>query len=136
MGDESLIVLDTHVLVWWLADALKLSTAAKKAIQAGAAKSEVLISAATILEIATLVRRQRLVLTTGFDEWLADLRELPELQIVPVNADIAARAGSFGTEVHGDPIDRLIIATALVSKAKLVSADATIRASRIVPTVW
>jgi len=131
-----LIVLDTHVLVWWLADASKLSATAKKIIQADVAKAEVLISAATILEIATLVRQQRLVLTTDFDEWLADVRELPELQIVPVTANIAARAGSFGTEVHGDPIDRLIIATALVSKAKLVSADATIRASKTVPTVW
>ena len=131
-----MIVLDTHVLVWWLADPSKLSIAAKKAVQSSVAKNEVVVSAASILEIATLVRRRRLMLAISFDEWLKEVSELPELQLLSVTPEIAARAGSFGPDVHGDPIDRLIIATAVVSKARLATADSNIRASNIVRTVW
>jgi len=130
------IVLDTHALVWWLSDPVKLTAAAKKAIQTAAADKEVLVSTASILEIATLVRRQRLELALSFDEWLDAVRQLPELQMMPITTEIAARAGSFDAAVHGDPVDRLIIATALASKAKLVTADKNIRASKIVATVW
>lgn len=131
-----MIVLDTHALIWWLSDPVKLSAPAKRAIQAAAANNEVLVSTASVLEIATLVRRQRLVLSIPFQEWLNDVRELPELRFVPVSTEIAARAGSFGVDVHGDPIDRLIVATAMTSKARLATADAGIRSLDIVRTVW
>lgn len=131
-----MIVLDTHALIWWLADSTKLTAGARKAIQVSAANNEVLVSAASVLEIATLVRRERLVLANGFEQWLDDVCSLPEVQIVPVSTEIAARAGSFGAEVHGDPIDRLIIATAQVVRARLVTADTNIRSSKVVATVW
>ena len=131
-----MIVLDTHAMIWWLADPSKLSTAAKKAIQTSVSNNEIFASTASILEIATLVRRGRLMLATDFNEWLDDVRQLPELQMLPVSTEIAARAGSFGPEVHGDPIDRLIIATAQIIKAKLITADANIRSAKIVTTVW
>jgi PIN domain nuclease of toxin-antitoxin system len=131
-----MIVLDTHALIWWLAEPAKLSAAARKIISDSAAKGVVGISTASILEVATLVRRKRLVLTTSVEEWLDDVRQLPELDLLPITAEIAARAGSFEENVHGDPIDRLIIATALAAKAKLVTADKQIRSLAIVNSVW
>ncbi len=131
-----MIVLDTHALVWWLADASQLSNKARAAIKIAARRGEVTASAASILEIATLVRRGRLALSLQLDDWLATARSLPELAITPVNADIAARAGSYGDGVHGDPIDRLIVATAQLGKARLVTADTAMRTQKLVPCIW
>ena len=131
-----MIVLDTHALVWWLADPAKLSAAARRAVLASAAEKEVAASTASVLEIATLVRRQRLILSVPFEEWLSDVRQLSELQLLPISVEIAARAGSFGSEVHGDPIDRLIVATALEFKSPLVTADSNIRSLPAVRTIW
>lgn len=136
MANAPLIQLDTHVLVWWLTDSRQLSSRARRAIGIAARQRQITASAASILEIATLVRRGRLVLTMTLEQWLADLRALPEITIVPVNAEIAARAGAYGDAVHGDPADRMIIATAQLGQARLVTADAAIRSLRVVPTIW
>lgn len=112
-----------------------LTRKARRAIQVAAESAAVLVSAASLLEIATLVRRGRLVLSTSPDRWFDDLASLPEVRIVPVNAEIALRAGSLGT-MQGDPIDRLIVATAVASETTLVSADERIRALDWVKTVW
>jgi PIN domain nuclease of toxin-antitoxin system len=131
-----MMVLDTHVLVWWLADPAKLSTKARRAVRSAAASRTVSASAASILEIVTLVRRGRLTLATSIDRWLEDVRSLPELQIEPITVEIAAKAGSFGDEVPGDPVDRLIVATAAVLGLPLVTADQRLRRRPPVPTIW
>jgi len=129
-------VLDTHAAVWWMSDSAKLSPKAKRAIQASISAGDLVMSAASVLEIATLVRRGRLELTRGFGDWLDDVQSLPELRIEPVTAAIAARAGSFDAEVQGDPIDRLIVATAIVLDESLVTADEHIRSLGRIRTIW
>lgn len=131
-----MIVLDTHVLIWWLADPAQLSPKARQQVKSAAQKRTLAASAASVMEIATLIRRGRLMLAVTFDEWLGDVRRLPELTIMPVSADIAARAGTYGDGVHGDPIDRMIIATAQLAKAPVVTADTAIRSLKIVQTIW
>ena len=129
-------VLDTHAAIWWMADATKLSTKAKRAIQSSISAGDLVMSATSVLEIATLVRRDRLELDRTLGEWLDDVQSLPELRIEPVTATIAARAGSFGDEVQGDPVDRLIIATALELDESLVTADERIQSLGWVRTIW
>jgi PIN domain nuclease of toxin-antitoxin system len=136
VGDEPVTVLDTHALVWWLADPAKLSLKARRAIQSAASAGELVVSAASVLEIATLVRRGRLTLSVALDQWLSDIQSLPELRIEPVTAEIAARAGSFDEEIQGDPIDRVIIATALLLRSSIVSADTRVRSVRWLRTIW
>jgi PIN domain nuclease of toxin-antitoxin system len=70
------------------------------------------------------------------DQWLADLRLLPELRLEPVTADIAQLAGSFENSLPGDPADRIIVATAVSLQAKLATADHRLGKSRLVETVW
>ena len=129
-------VLDTHAAIWWMADATKLSTKAKRAIQSSISAGDLVMSAASVLEIATLVRRDRLELGRTLGEWLDDVQSLPELRIEPVTATIAARAGSFEDEVQSDPVDRLIIATALELDESLVTADQRIQSLGWVRTIW
>lgn len=131
-----MIVLDTHVLLWWLSGAPQLSPAASLAVAEAASADRVIASTISVLEIATAARRGRLQLSMPVAQWLADVRQLPELRFAPVTAEIAELAGSFADEIHGDPADRLIAATAIALACPLVTADEKLRASRLVPTVW
>ena len=136
MGDEPVIVLDTHVLIWWLADPRRLSAAARRALAGAAPALPACLSAISVLEIVTAGRRGRLALTMPVEQWLADACSLPELRVEPVSGEIALRAGQFGDEMHGDPADRLIAATALVLAAPLVSADRQLRQVAGLKVIW
>ncbi|MGQ0522075.1 MAG: type II toxin-antitoxin system VapC family toxin [Betaproteobacteria bacterium] len=131
-----MIVLDTHVLVWWVTGAPDLSTRAKRAIRATVRREAAVASAISIFEIATAVRRERLKFRVSLDQWLRDLRSLTELQLEPVSADIAHLAGTLGTSLPGDPADRIIVATAIGLKARLVTADIRLQKSQRIETVW
>src|SRR5438105_7727870 len=80
MGGQSVIVLDTHALVWWVDDASKLSRKARQALRVHARRRELIVSAITVFEIVTLQRRGRLQFKRPLREWLADLRKLPEIR--------------------------------------------------------
>lgn len=131
-----MIVLDTHALVWWLAQSPKLSAPARRAIQAAQRGGPVMASAISIFEIATLVRRGRLQLGVSVEQWLAAARALPELRIEPVTDHIAQLAGSFSELMPGDPADRLIAATAIALGTRLVSADKKLQRARGLVAVW
>ncbi len=131
-----MIVLDTHVLVWWLAQPRNLSVKARRLVTASAAKAEVGVSTISLFEIATLVRRRRLVLAMSFSSWVAALRSMSEINLQPVSPEIALAAGDFDEPFPGDPADRLIAATALVAGAKLVTADENLRSVSMIETVW
>ena len=136
MGNEQVIVLDTHALVWWATGDDRLSARASKAVREALRKAPVAASAISVLEIATAVRRGRLVLSRPVEAWLSDLRALPELSIEPVGFEVASQAGAWGEAMPGDPADRLIAATALVLGARLVTADERLARARVVRTVW
>jgi PIN domain nuclease of toxin-antitoxin system len=131
-----LILLDTHVLVWWLAEPRRLTTAARRAIGAAARSNEVVVSAASFFEISTLLRRGRLELDVDSETWLGAVRSLPELGVEPVTAEIAWLAGTFDAGFPGDPADRIIAATARTLETKLVTADKKLLGSNAVDTVW
>jgi len=136
VGRESVILLDTHALVWWVADADRLSKRAKRAIGAATRRGPVCASAISLFEIATAIRRGRLVLAVPPEQWLADLRLLPELHFEPVSAGIAEVAGSLDEAVPGDPADRIIAATAIALGLKLVTADKQLRRAPRLQAVW
>ena len=136
MGNESLILLDTHVLVWWATDPRKLSQRASKAAQTAAANRELAASAISLFEISTLLRRERLSFSIQADRWFAALASLPELIIVPISPEIARDAGKRDAAFPGDPADRIIAATARTLDARLVTADEKLRAALGESAVW
>jgi len=130
------ILLDTHVLIWWVSGVQPLSARARRVLNEALQAGPLRASAISVLEITTAVRRGRLVLGVPIERWLEDLLALPDVRFEPVSVDIARLAGSFGDTVHGDPADRIIIATAQILQLRLVTADARLRGSRSVPTIW
>lgn len=131
-----MIVIDTHVLVWWLTQPERLSPAARLALDQVSTARPAVLSAISILEITTAVRRGRMDLSVPVGDWLALVRQLPELRIEAVSSEIAARAGGYGDDMHGDPADRLVAATAEVLGARLISADEKLRQHPAVQALW
>ncbi len=127
-----MIVLDTHAWLWWAADRSKLSVAAKRRI---AGEREAAISAISAWEVAMLVRKGRLQFRGDTRAALSTLLGIQHLRVVPVSADIAAEAGLI-EGFHGDPGDRLIVATALSLRASLITKDSRIRSAKLLDVVW
>ena len=130
-----MIVLDTHVLVWWVSGAKQLSAGAKRAIVRQIDERPVAVSAISMFEIATAVRRGRLDLAIPAEQWLADVRVLPDIAFEPVSVEIAEMAGQLSPGFPGDSADRIIVATAFALDAKLITADERLRATGI-SVVW
>jgi PIN domain nuclease of toxin-antitoxin system len=130
------VVLDTHVLLWWASDRRRLSRPARGAIEAAA---HLVVSAVSVWEVATLHRQGRIGLDRPLDRWVQHLAATDRVAIEPVTAEIAAAAGSIET-LHGDPCDRLIVATALAAACPLLSKDGQIngwaKQTGLVRCIW
>jgi PIN domain nuclease of toxin-antitoxin system len=132
-----MILLDTHVLVWWANDEKQeLSRKARQTLEQHGRRNELLVSSISFFEIATLERRGRLRFKIPAAEWFANVRRLPEYRLEPLTDDIAERAGQFGDALSGDPADRLIAATALLRAVPLVTSDEKLRELEFLPTIW
>jgi PIN domain nuclease of toxin-antitoxin system len=108
------LLLDTHALLWWLADDDRLPTTARKAIRNEAVVN---VSAGTVWEIALKRALGKLDIADGW--YQAAFRDFTEL---PITAEHARRAGELPPH-HRDPFDRMLIAQALVDGLTLVTAD-------------
>ena len=132
-----MIVLDTHVLVWWVTgDRARLSAAAAAAINAESADASIIVSSITAWELAQLVDRGRLHLATDLAAWLAIVETIPSVAFVPVDNQIAVTSVELPGEFHKDPADRIIVATARRFSIPLVTADERIRNYAGIRTIW
>lgn len=131
-----MIVLDTHVWVWWLNDPRTLSAPALQAIEKARMEGSILISSISVWEIAMLAARGRLLLSMGLREWVAKCEILPFLEFVPVNNAIAMRAVELPGPFHTDPADRIIVATALAKGAFVITKDDKILKYPHVRSIW
>jgi len=128
------IVLDTHVLLWRALEPDRVSEAAKEAILQEESRA---VSAVTFQEVAYLVARGRVELDKPAGRWLGDALGAIEGVAISPSTSIALRAGALNPRsFHGDPMDRLIYATALEYDARLVTADERLRQFDPERTVW
>lgn len=129
-----MILLDTHVLVWLVGARERLSARASSAIESD---RELAISMASVQEIAYLVARGRLTMDRPVETWIGDALNVHEVRALAPTVSASLRAGSLDpSDFHGDPIDRLIYATAVEHDAELVSADERLRRSDPARVTW
>jgi PIN domain nuclease of toxin-antitoxin system len=115
------ILLDTHVVVRYALGDKKIGKRALAAMNRAIERDELFMSALSFWEIAMLVAKSRLVLDTSVSGFrAATLRQ--GIQELPVDGEIAIAAGELPAP-HGDPADRLLVATAMVRGLTLVTAD-------------
>ena len=106
-----MILVDTHVLLWMSWGDRRLGAHTRRRLEQARTDEDAAVSAVSFLEIATLVRKGRLTLPGDPAAWRR--RQLADgIAEIPVDGEVATRAGLLA-DLHGDPADRLIVATAL-----------------------
>jgi PIN domain nuclease of toxin-antitoxin system len=107
-------VLDTHAWIWAVEGMTdRLHARALSAIEQAARASTLAVSAISVWELAMLVKRGRLRLTTAVSSWLEASLRPPGVRIIPVGAALALDSVQLPDfDHHKDPADRIIIATA------------------------
>jgi PIN domain nuclease of toxin-antitoxin system len=129
------ILLDTHVLIWWAnGEHERLSETAIAAIDAK--ERQCLVSAISCWEVAMLVERGRLGLSIDCERWLALLEAVPGVQLLPLSPAVAVASTRLPGTFHADPADRFLVAQARDLAIPLVTADSTIRAYPHVHSLW
>jgi PIN domain nuclease of toxin-antitoxin system len=129
------ILLDTHVLLWLAFDRNRLSKKAQSAIDRARKESFALaVSDMTLLELATLCRKNRLQLSISVESFLQAIET--RFAGRPMNAKICARSIDLVDIFPKDPADRIIAATALVEGLPLITADREMPKSKIIETIW
>ena len=131
-----MIVLDTHVWLWWISSPEKLSAAALRAVNDAVAGNGVVRSSLSTWELALLVEKGRVQLSITMQDWVRKTESLPFVRFVPMDNTIALRSVSLPGAFHADPADRIIAATALVMGLPLVTKDEKIRAYPHLHTIW
>jgi len=116
-----MILLDTHVLVHYASDDRKLGKRARAVIERALGTDQLFVSALSFWEVAMLVAKNRLALDTTVSAFRAATLATG-IQEEPVDGEIAIAAGELPAQ-HGDPIDRLLVATSLVRGLALLTAD-------------
>ena len=125
-------VLDTHAWIWWASAPGKLGRRGRAAIEDA---DRIGIPAVCCFEVAAAAAKGRITLDRAPLEWLEQALALPRAELLALTPTIAVKATQLGV-FHGDPADRLIVATALVDGAPLVTKDRNIRAYTAVSSVW
>jgi PIN domain nuclease of toxin-antitoxin system len=121
------LILDTHIWVWWNQNDPQLSLRQKTAIEGARAKG-IGICTISLLEIARLVQRGRILLPKPTQEWF-DMALIQEgIVLISITPEIAIGSVTLPDKFHKDPADRLIVATARDYDCPLVTADKEILA--------
>ncbi len=124
------VLLDTHVWLWWLLGSLRLPANERTALNRVAARGGVRVAAVSLWEAQMLHAKRRLTLDRPFDGWIRDAAATGVVQIVPLDVDVVIALDRLPPAFHGDPADRLIVATARAFDLPLATHDRTIRRSR------
>jgi PIN domain nuclease of toxin-antitoxin system len=122
------LLLDTHALVWLMEGTARLSRTARQLAEEAAKDGLLRVSAISLWEIATLESKGRISFDRDCQTWVNEMLASPGLHLVPLTPEIAVQSTRLPGTVHGDPADRILIATARVLNATLLTADAKIRA--------
>lgn len=136
MGGPPLILLDTHVLQWLVADSSRLSRPAASAIRRARAGDGIAIASITLWELASLIAYGRIQTYARIEDSLDLLVRSSGVIVKPITPVIAALATQFPADYPRDPADRLIGATARAEGLPLVARDERIRSSPLLKTIW
>lgn len=131
-----MIVLDTHVWIWWISNPEKLSAPAREAINNAIKSNDIGISSISVWETALLHSKNRLTLSMRIDEWIATSERLPFISFIPIDNRIAFKSVTLPEPLHSDPADRIIISTAIVLGAELITKDDKIIKYPYIKTIW
>jgi PIN domain nuclease of toxin-antitoxin system len=131
-----MIVCDTNALIYDALEPTRLSKKARQAIDQADENNTLGCSDISLWEIAMLIAKKRLEINTDACQFINDILISRRIKVLPISAEIAVLSQNHETFNHKDPADRLIAATALHHKAKLVTCDTELQKLKILDTIW
>jgi PIN domain nuclease of toxin-antitoxin system len=130
-----MIVLDTHIWVWWVNESAELSSA-KRRILASRQTDGFGVSVISCWEIAKLVEKGRLSLAMPVGQWIDQALAYPGIRLLPLDPKIAVASTQLPPPFHNDPADQIITATAREMKCPIATDDGKILAYPHVQLTW
>lgn len=122
------LLLDTHMFVWLLAGNENISAKAIQAVEeCTKAEGQILISVISIWEIGMLSQKGRLIFKEPVLQWIQEALKAPYVKLATISPEIAIESCVLPGEFHGDPADRMIVATSRVLNTPLLTKDERIR---------
>jgi PIN domain nuclease of toxin-antitoxin system len=123
-----MILLDTQVLIWFSIGDERLGKQAGELIAAAAKRGETSVSPISFWEAAMLTRKKRVDLGMSVKTWAAEILESSGPALLALTPEIAVSAGELPNGIHGDPADRIIMATARAHACTILTSDRKILA--------
>lgn len=124
-----MILLDTHIWLWWLLGDGNLSPKERDSLDSKALTRELCISWVSIWETEMLERKQRITLQPDFQTWIRQAANPEFMTVLPVDLEVVLEQRNLPENFHADPADRLITATSLLSEYPLATHDGRIQKS-------
>ncbi len=117
-------LLDTHIWVWaWEQNEHEMSSRALEIVGIASQRGLLLVSAISMWEIAMLVEKRRITLSKEPYRWIEEAITAPGVQVIGLTPEIAVGSTRLPGRPHGDPADRILMATARAVGARLVTSD-------------
>ena len=119
------LLIDTHIWLWLMEGVDELSTDNVARLDRAAQSASLFISAISPWEVATLATKGRIALPVPLSEWMRKAVRQPGLQLLPLSPEVSVESAQL-VNFHGDPADRILVATARLEDLRLATRDARI----------
>lgn len=126
-----MVLLDTHIWIWWMLGDGSLSSVERKELDRLASKGSIAISWVSVWETEMLERKGRVSLLPGFKPWIEQATNPEFITVLPADIDVVLAQRNLPETFHGDPADRLISATSILSGYPLATQDQRIKNSGV-----
>jgi PIN domain nuclease of toxin-antitoxin system len=120
---EKVLLLDTHVWLWLVGGVEPLKRPVLSAVEGAARRGRIRVSAISVWELAMLEAKGRIRLSKDCLAWVREALSAPGTSLVPLTPEIAVETSRLPGEFHGDPADRILVATARLLGATLLTRD-------------
>lgn len=117
------LILDTHTFLWLMNGDDTLGNQVKSIIREACKSNLLLVPSISIWEIAMLQKKNKISLLQPIHQWIEKATSLPYLKVLPLDAAIAIESCKLPGEFHGDPADRIIVASARILDKPLITRD-------------
>ena len=117
-----MIILDTHIWIWWVHDDDRLSSSMRKLISENESNG-IGVSIISCWEVAKLVEKGRLELPVVTSDWINQALSYPGIRLIELIPEICVKSTEMPGEFHKDPADQIITATSMYYNWLLLTCD-------------
>ena len=130
-----MIVLDTHIWVWWVHGDVRITPSQARIIAESEADT-IGVSAISCWEVSKLVEYNRLELSRHLNEWFNLALNYPGVRLIELSPEISVASTRLPGSFHRDPADQIAVATALLNGCPFVTSDQKIISYEHIETVF